>query len=354
MNPTARTEPAKVASGDLSVHGCDADCPGVFDDYPFALCLTHDVDRVSKTFQSPFHAITQRRLTPLRTGWGVDDPYWQFETVMDIERRYDVRSTFYFLHEKHLIRDKPPITWLSPRSWPKYLGYYSFDDTDIIDIIQTLDAEGWEVGLHGSYDSYRQPQRLAYEKDSLETVLGHPITGGRQHYLNLEVPDTWKHHRSLGLKYDASLGSTDTFGFDSSIDDTGLSVAASVHRPFDDEFIVFPLMVMDTTLIENTADLDTAMETLTSLLVDARDRSAIATILWHPRLFNEVEFPGYRRVYEHLLAEASRLGAWIGPVEDAYREIIRGACLSDTTESGRPRPSAPVGYDTPSYRLSDG
>ncbi|MGM0717379.1 MAG: polysaccharide deacetylase family protein [Halobacteriota archaeon] len=325
----------------MSTKRCSVACPGVFDDYEFAVCLTHDVDRVYKTYQSVYYALSERRLYHLETLFSNSEPYWQFEDIMALEDRLGVRSSFYFLNEKHLLSDKSPTAWLRPINWIRYTGHYDVTEPSVVSTIQALDEGGWEVGLHGSFDSYADPDRLAWEKQELEEVLGHPITGGRQHFLNLEGSETWQHHREAGLQYDTSFGSSSTVGFDTPAPVTGIEhgqsaatvpdrVGTGVFRPFDDDFLVFPLTVMEVPLVEESGSVDSAWEELQRLLTEARDRQAVVTVLWHPRLFNDAEFPGYRWLYEQLITEAKSLGAWVGPVEEAYHELVDHRRCSDT------------------------
>ena len=46
---------------------------------------------------------------------------------------------------------------------------YNIHESKLIDIIQKLNKSGWEIGLHGSYNSYKNKDRLAKEKRGLET-----------------------------------------------------------------------------------------------------------------------------------------------------------------------------------------
>ncbi len=328
---TSTSEYVEIASNratsESGHHHCSPACDGVFDDFSFALCLTHDVDRVDKKIQAPYYTLLEGRPSHLKSLFTNERPYWQFEEIMEIEDSYDVRSSFFFLQEKQLFRDIHPRKWLTPHAWSRYVGYYDLNDPDIIDIMRTLEAGGWEVGLHGSFDSYLDKERLLEEKQLLETLLGHPVTGVRQHYLNLEIPHSWEIHREIGLRYDASLGSSVHYGLDVHIDD-GNQIGPRVFRPFHDEFLVFPLNVMDVALVDPAPNIEHAWVELKSLLEGAWAADGLVTVLWHPRLFNQDEFPGYRTLYERMLSTALEMDAWVGPLEDAYCELTRARCTA--------------------------
>lgn len=277
------------------------------DGHEFALLLTHDVDRPHESFQSLYYAIAERDSSRLAAAVSGEDPYWQFEDLLALEDDLGVRSSFYFLREKGML-ERPLRDWMTPRYWIEALGRYDPSAPEIVELMDTLERGGWEVGLHGSYDSYREPDRLRSEKESLEAILGHEVLGGRQHYLNLEVPDTWRSQRAIGLQYDASLGSSSTCGFDHGYEP---------RRPFDDEFVVFPTTIMEVAL-PDVPQVEPAWRECEQLLVEAADNGAVMTVLWHPRYFNEDAFPGYRELYRRLIERAQDLDAWIGPAGEFY------------------------------------
>ncbi|WP_318571106.1 polysaccharide deacetylase family protein [Salinigranum marinum] len=281
-------------------------------DHSFALCLTHDVDRPYKTWaQSAYYALAERdpaHLTSLRPG---TRPYWQFERIMRLEDELGVRSAFYFLNEPHLFGQGPSV-WTDPTRWIQHLGRYDLARPEIVDVIHALDEGGWEVGLHGSYGSYADPDRLASETRVLESVLGHGVDGVRQHYLNLDGTDTWRAQRELGFNYDASLGSATEYGF---------ANGYGVHRPFDDEFVTFPLTAMEVALPDPGESFERAATECDRLVEEAADNDAVMTVLWHPRFFNEQEFPGFGRLYRHLVEQAKERGAWVGPPGELYESL---------------------------------
>jgi hypothetical protein len=282
-------------------------------DYPFALCLTHDVDRPYRRFyQALYFAAAERAPDYLRSYFDGDNPFWQFETTMELEDDLGVRSAWYFLTEPPVHRTEPRHL-LDTTTWLEKLGRYDLTAPDLRRVVRRLDRQGWEVGLHGSYHTADDRDRLREEKTRIEAVVGHTITGGRQHHLRFDRPATWRHYRELGLDYDASLGSTTDAGFDERY---------WVQRPFDDDFVVFPLTVMDQTLPDPGTDFARAWEACESLLSEAAANDAVMTALWHPRLFAESEFPGHRALYRRLIETALERGAWVGPPADFYEQFL--------------------------------
>ena len=310
------------------------------DDAPFALCLTHDVDRPYKGVRSLFYAARERPGYHLRTLFSSENPYWQFQEIMDLEDDLGVRSAFYFLNEQHLLADRPVHDWLSPTNWVQQLGRYDVRAPEIVDTIRALDHGGWEVGLHGSFHSAEDRDRLGEEKAIVEDVLDDSIVGGRQHYLRLSVPDTWRHHRAIGLDYDASLGSGTEYGF---------QYGYRPIRPFGDDFLVFPLTVMEQALPDPAREFEAARNACEELLCEAAANEAVMTALWHPRLFNEGEFPGYRRLYRWLVERALEMGGWVGSPQALAEALddVPGEPIAPAVRDRRQTPPArPPGVGT--------
>ncbi|WP_243637740.1 polysaccharide deacetylase family protein [Natrarchaeobius oligotrophus] len=318
-------------------------------DGEFALCLTHDVDRPYKGFRSLYYATRERPTYHLRTALSSANPYWQFEEIMALEDELGVRSAFYFLNEQHLLADRPVREWTSPSNWIQHLGRYDVTRDDVVEVIRSLEDGDWEVGLHGSYHTADDPQRLREEKEILESILDGSVVGGRQHHLRLQEPETWNHHRAIGLRYDASLGSGT---------DCGFHEGYRPIRPFDDQFVVFPTTVMDQALPDPGSEPEAARRVCERLLLDAARNDATMTVLWHPRFFHEREFPGYRSLYRWLIERARELEAWIGPPGELYGAIERDRRCRSATETDRPTGSSgaigvcPLEPDEPSPQHS--
>lgn len=257
------------------------------------VCLTHDIDRVRKTYQYFTKDIMAGRWRNVKTLLSGERPYWTFESMAELEAKYGAKATVFFLHETI------PFQPLTPRNWKLSLGRYSVQEPRIANIIRWLDQNGWEIGLHGSYRSYRDIGLLKMEKGVLEDVLGKPVFGIRQHYLNLDEPLTWNLQKQAGFTYDATLGFTDGSGYKD-------------HRigPFfhiDSGMMVIPLTIMESCLFKETgSNKQRALKRAIEWMDHAQENSVFYTILWHQHMLNESEFPGYRWVYEEILKECRR------------------------------------------------
>ncbi len=264
----------------------------------FAICLTHDVDRVKKTYQYFTHLVKTHRSYHFLSLFQKNEPYWNFEKIIEIENKYEVKSTFFFMNETKKIE----LSNLSMRR-------YNIHESKLVDIIQKLNKSGWEIGLHGSYNSYKNKDMLAKEKRGLEEIIGDEVTGIRQHYLNLEIPKTWKIQEEVGFKYDTTFGFQDKIGF--------RSRKYYPFYPFDDSsFLEIPLAIMDVLLFKNAKNMEEAWKKCKELINITEKKGGILTVLWHQRVFNEKEFPGWSRIYEKIIKVCKEMDAWITTAKD--------------------------------------
>ena len=107
--------------------------------------------------------------------------YRNIPEYMEIEEKFDVRSTFFF------------------RTF--YENGNLLDYEDDIKQLQKLD---WEIGLHTDPSSINDLDKIRLEKEKLESISGKQIIGNRVHYLNYnsELPEKLE---KLGFSYDSSL-----------------------------------------------------------------------------------------------------------------------------------------------------
>ena len=154
----------------------------------------HDPALACRRLQAYFQA---------RRGCFDNDPCNTFDFVMDLSERYGRQSAFYFI---------------AGHSAGAIDGSYSLDDPWIGRLIRHIDQRGHEVGLHPSYNTYRDAVQTRRELQRLvqavaATGVDRQVWGGRQHYLRWENPGTWQNWEDAGLAYDSSLSFADHVGF---------------------------------------------------------------------------------------------------------------------------------------------
>jgi hypothetical protein len=79
-------------------------------------------------------------------------------------------------------------------------------------LIRGLNLEGG-LGIHPSYASYLNADKVALEIERLETITGHEIHKSRQHFLRLKIPESYNTLITAGVRSDYSMGFADNFGF---------------------------------------------------------------------------------------------------------------------------------------------
>ena len=214
------------------------------------------------------------------------DPYNTYSYLMEVERKYGVRSTYF------LLRD-------GSNAW-------GLDDCRYRKIVRALVESGHEISLHPGYDSYLDLDRITSEKESVEALSGLPVRGVRNHFLRFGVPESYRLTEKLGLFYDSTLGYAEQEGFRAGI--------CTPFRPYDIEarrslnIVEIPLVVMDGTLRDyRCLTPDEALVKIQQLIDIVQSFRGTIVFNWHNTFL--VESNGqWRRVFEDTLAQLARSG----------------------------------------------
>lgn len=300
-------------------------------DADFAVCLTHDVDEVSKYSVRQFirksvqlaklqeKSIDGVRLLLKRAGhsvgfcrnsWRESDPYHAYERWLETEAAIGARSTFFFM---------PETTTESHPTDPKY----RFSDTVVFDgeecsvaeMMRAIDRRGWEVGLHPTWHAYDDPDELARQKAQIEEVLGHEIASVRQHNLHHDIRTTPHAQTQAGLRFDSTLGFNDGVGFR-----FGTSYPWQLYDLDADErlpLLEIPLIVQDGALLNSrnglSLDRDVAFDYVVKLAEEIEAVGGVLTLSWHPRF---VTNRSWWSLYTDLLNHLQSKDVWFASVEE--------------------------------------
>ena len=198
--------------------------------------------------------------------------YRNFSEYMEIEEKYDTKSTFFFRTQ-----------------------YENGDYRDYDNDIKKLNKEGWEIGLHTDPSSVNEILEIKREKENLEKILGSKIYGNRVHYLSNDEKLLEKLSK-LGFIYDSSFKKTKD----------AITVEDMGYQQIN-EIIEFPVTLMDAYLFTYMKiSEDKIIKTVEKTLNSCRKLNLefnVMSILWHDNVLKMKGGRMYSKILEFLSSQ---------------------------------------------------
>lgn len=216
------------------------------------------------------------------------DPYDTFSYQLSLHRAYNAEPVYFILFADYDVNDKN-ISVLNKnfQSLIKSLGDYA------------------EIGIHPSYNSFNKPSKMKKEIDRLSKTINKEILKSRQHFLRINIPNTYDYLESVGIKEDYTMGYAKSIGFRASTARPYYFYNLEMEMPSD--LRIFPFAVMDGTLKDYmNLTPQQAEDTVRALISRTKAVNGVFISLWHNHSLSEQEkWAGWSRVYETLLKEAT-------------------------------------------------
>ena len=132
-----------------------------------------------------------------------DDPYYNFDWIMDQSERRGLKSTFFFM---------------CGGSHPLYDPDYDITSLELKRLIASIDSRGHESGIHPSFYCFDNKQVLSKEINTWRSIIStynlrHGKAISRMHYLRFAIEKTPKLLEGLGVTDDYTMGYADHVGF---------------------------------------------------------------------------------------------------------------------------------------------
>jgi hypothetical protein len=270
----------------------------------WAAAITHDLDIVSgwplfmlwravELLRHGEWTRTGRSLGSALGAIGRDPVGSAVRDLLDAEREAGLRSTWFVLC------GSPSVS-----SWLHGDVTYALESASARAVLEAVRAAGHEIGLHGSFGTALDGERLQAEHDRLARILGSPPGGIRQHFLRMRPGRTQDVALAAGFTYDATFGFPDRNGFRTGVADVLPAWRADGVSALD----IVPLVWMDRALSKYRRVEDPAVWIADGLelAATARELEGLWVGLWHPNLTPPLGFPGAPEAFRTLL---ERLGA---------------------------------------------
>jgi len=199
------------------------------------------------------------------------DPFDSYKYINALQQKYHLETYYFILFSGKGKYDRG----LNP-------GNRSFRK-----LLKQLDRNE-EVGIHPSFASASDKEKLKEEIRGLSSVLQKKIVFSRSHFLLLTFPETYQNFIANGIKEDFTLGYADQAGF-----------RASTCRPFnffdlstnkETPLILYPLTYMEKTLQDYMKLSEEEGLTLVKQLMDSvKSVNGIFISLWHNETLGKEE-----------------------------------------------------------------
>ena len=215
------------------------------------------------------------------------DPYDTYSYMLDLHKKYNIESIYFFLVGDYGINDKN----------------VSIKSNRLQTLIKSL-ADYGKIGIHPSYASSKEPKKIKKELNSLTRVLKREVTKSRQHFLRLELPYTYRQLIDLDISEDYTMGYANDVGF-----------RAGICSPFkfydldlelETTLTIYPFAVMDATLLYYLqVSNQEAIEYIKPLIDEIKAVDGVFISLWHNESLSQ-KFPwtNWRHVYEEMIEYA--------------------------------------------------
>lgn len=168
--------------------------------------------------------------------------------------------------------------------------------------VELSKARGYRIGIHPSYESWKDQQLFSEELERLQNATGEEIDLSRQHFLRFSFQNTPKIIEKLSLEEDSSLGFADRIGFRCG---TGFG-----YRLYDFEqekafnFLETPLVFMDSALFAEAKNQPEVVQKIWDAFISANRFNTKITFNFHNSRFYDAQINGIplRALYESLFS----------------------------------------------------
>lgn len=251
--------------------------------------MTHDVDAVEKTFSIRFKQGAFNLINAFRglmrgdfqkTSFHVSksccflfgrEDWWTLDNLLDIENDYKLCTRYHFFADK---RTKSIKRWLFDPG-------YDISSLQIRTFILRLKTAGAEVGLHPSFDSWQDAEKIHKQKKNLESEAGLSCNSVRQHWLRFSWRNTWAAQEEAGIREDTTLMFNDRPGFRNSA-----AISWCPWQPAKKaagHLLALPTLIMDSHFYDYSSMTDDARcQDMGSWIQECRAVSGQSAVLWHP------------------------------------------------------------------------
>ena len=212
------------------------------------------------------------------------DPFDSFDFQFELQKEFKLRPIYFILCGDYDTNDKNiSIRKLEFQALIKHLGDYA------------------DVGIHPSFSSYLDIEKLRMEIDRLSEVLHRPLTKSRQHFLRMNLPRSYQKLIELDISDDYTMGFASQAGFRAGIADTFRFY--DLENDMVTNLRVHPFALMDGTMRDYlNLDVEASLQLAKQLVDEVKAVGGTFIYLTHNEtLGGEQRWVGWPEMYRQLI-----------------------------------------------------
>ncbi len=212
------------------------------------------------------------------------DPFDSFDFQFDLQKEFKLSPIYFILCGDYDTNDKN----------------ISMRKTAFQSLIKSL-GDHADVGIHPSFSSYLDIDKMQTEINRLSEVLHRPLTKSRQHFLRMNLPRSYQKLIDLDISDDYTMGFASQAGFRAGIADTFRFY--DLENDMVTNLRVHPFALMDGTMRDYLKlDVDASLDLAKQLVDEVKVVGGTFIYLTHNEtLGGEQRWVGWPEMYRQLL-----------------------------------------------------
>ena len=266
---------------------------------PFTFLPTYDIDEAYAYKYKQWWRTTGGLLKSVVTGqWSMvtervkvllgvkKDPFDSFTWLDQLHRQFELQPIYFFLvasrtgtYDKNILPSKRVMQHLIHEHSDRYT-----------------------IGIHPSWQSGDDPEKLKLEILRLGHIGGRQITSSRQHYIRFELPKTYRQLIDLGIESDFSMGYGSINGFRASV--ASKFFWYDLEKEVATNLVVYPFCFMEAnSFYEQKLSAEQAFEELKRYFDIVRSVNGTLITIWHNSFLGTAkQFRGWREMYKEFIS----------------------------------------------------
>lgn len=228
----------------------------------------------------------------LKTGLGQADPFDTFAYLHQIHDKYKLNPIYFFL--------------LSKQGHEEFDQNIQPEDEAFRNLLADV-AQKAQIGLHPSYASNIETNKITEELLDLQEVTHKKIDFSRQHFVKIHLPHTYLQLIKAGINHDYSMGYSSQIGFRAGTCTSFFWYDLQLEK--QSHLKIHPFALMDITLKHYLKLKPTeAIAQIDELLANIQLVDGTFCSLWHNGSLSETgKWKGWKSVYETMLKNVSTI-----------------------------------------------